>query len=114
MGRSWKDVKADKEAIDRAAGRDVEASRVAARSRTQAYVLGFRLAELRKKVGLTQVDVAEQMGVSQARISQLEQGEVDQLEVDTVRRYITALGGTLKIVADIGGEDVNLATSQVA
>lgn len=114
MGRSWKDVKADKEAIDRAGGRDVEATRATARSRTQEYVLGFRLAELRKKVGLTQVDVAEHMGVSQARISQLEQGEVDQLEVDTVRRYITALGGTLKIVADIDGEDVNLATSQVA
>ncbi|NKE59043.1 helix-turn-helix domain-containing protein [Lentzea sp. PSKA42] len=114
MGRSWKDVKADKEAIDRAAGREVEASRATARSRTQAYVLGFRLAELRKKVGLTQVDVAERMKVSQARISQLEQGEVDQLEVDTVRRYITALGGTLKIVADIDGVDVNLATSQVA
>ncbi|RDI20171.1 helix-turn-helix domain-containing protein [Lentzea flaviverrucosa] len=114
MGRSWKDVKADKEAIDRAGGRDVEAARATARGRTQAYVLGFRLAELRKKVGLTQVDVAKHMDVSQARISQLEQGEVDQLEVDTVRRYITALGGSLKIVADIDGEAVTLATSQVA
>ena len=53
MGRSWKDVKADKEAIDRTNGRDVEAARALARSQTQAYVLGFRLAELRKKIGLT-------------------------------------------------------------
>ncbi|HUQ59704.1 helix-turn-helix domain-containing protein [Lentzea sp.] len=114
MGRSRKDVKADKAAIDHAAGRDAEAAQVTARSRTQACVVGFRLAELRKKVRLTQTDVAERMGVSQARISQLERGEVDQLEVDTVRRYVIALGGTLRIVADIDGEDIDLATNQVA
>ncbi|MGW4520585.1 hypothetical protein [Amycolatopsis sp. NPDC004378] len=42
MSRSWKDVKADKAAADREAGRDVEAARTAAREATQAYVLGFR------------------------------------------------------------------------
>ena len=46
MSRTWKEVKADKTAADREAGRDVEAARTAAREATQAYVLGFRLAQL--------------------------------------------------------------------
>lgn len=43
MSRSWKDAKADKAALDREAGRDVEAARTAACEATQAYLLGFRL-----------------------------------------------------------------------
>ena len=38
MARSWQEVKADKAAIDRANGRDVEAMRVAARHTIEAYM----------------------------------------------------------------------------
>jgi hypothetical protein len=50
MSRSWKDVKADKEMRDRSAGRDVEAARKHARTLTNAYVLGHRLAQLREEL----------------------------------------------------------------
>jgi hypothetical protein len=34
------------------------------------------------------------------------------MEVDTIRRYVAALGRTLKIVADFGDHDVTVSTSQ--
>lgn len=82
MTRSWKDVKADKARRDEANGRDVDAARVEARTRTQAYVLGFRLAQLRKELQLSQAEIAKRMGISQPRVSQFESGDVGQMEVD--------------------------------
>ncbi|MFI9452810.1 helix-turn-helix domain-containing protein [Amycolatopsis sp. NPDC052450] len=111
MGRSWKEVKAEKLAADREAGRDVEVARAEAREATQAYVLGFRLSELREDVGLSQAEVAKRMGVSQPRISQLEQGDPSQMELDTLRRYIVALGGRMRVVADFDDHDVTISTA---
>ncbi|MFC0866175.1 helix-turn-helix domain-containing protein [Sphaerimonospora cavernae] len=59
-----------------------------------------QLAEARRRRGLRQEDVAQAMGVSQARISQIENGVVS--EVATLAAYVAALGGQLKIVADFG------------
>jgi DNA-binding XRE family transcriptional regulator len=112
MARSWREVKADKAAIDRANGRDVETERAAARNKVEAYVLGFRLGQLREQARVTQSELARRMGVSQPRISQLEQGDPNQLTVDTVRRYVEALGGQLKIVVDFEGHDVTVSTSE--
>lgn len=112
MSRSWKDVKADKEAYDRSVGRDVEAARERARTLTNSYVLGHRLAQLREELGLTQIQVAQRMGISQPRVSQLEKGDTDQMEVDTIRRYVRALGGKLKIIADFEDHDVTVSTSR--
>ncbi|HWM02721.1 MAG TPA: XRE family transcriptional regulator [Actinophytocola sp.] len=112
MARSWKDVKADKTRHDEAAGRDVDAARADARTRTQAYVLGFRLSQLRHDVGLSQVEIASRMGVSQPRVSQLESGDLGQLEVDTLSRYVLALGGRLRLVADFDDHDVDVSVSE--
>ncbi|SEF29364.1 Helix-turn-helix domain-containing protein [Amycolatopsis pretoriensis] len=112
MSRTWKAVKADKAAVDRAAGRDVEAARAAAREATEAYVLGFRLAQLREDAGISQTELAKRMGVSQPRISQLEQGDPGQMELDTLRRYITALGGRMRVVADFDDRDVTVSAAE--
>ncbi|MEV5538585.1 hypothetical protein AB0L13_17145 [Saccharopolyspora shandongensis] len=45
MGRSWKDVKKDKEALDRARGRDVEAAREQAHIQTLRLVLAIERLE---------------------------------------------------------------------
>lgn len=113
MTRSWKDVKAEKARRDEANGRDVDAARVEARIRTQAYVLGFRLAQLRQELKLSQAEVAKRMGISQPRVSQLESGDVGQMEVDTLSRYVLALGGRLKLVADFVDHDVNVSATEV-
>jgi predicted XRE-type DNA-binding protein len=113
MTRSWKDVKADKALRDKTSGRDIDAARDEARTRTQAYVLGFRLAQLRQDLNLSQAEIAKRMGISQPRVSQLESGDVGQMEVDTLSRYVLALGGRLKLVADFEDHDVNVSTSEV-
>jgi len=113
MTRSWKDVKADKVRRDVAAGRDVARAREEARNRTNAFILGFRLAQLREERGLSQSQVAGRMGISQPRVSQLERGDIGQMEVDTLDRYITALGGRLRFVADFDERDVTVSETGI-
>jgi predicted XRE-type DNA-binding protein len=57
--------------------------------------------------GLTQAQVAAVMGVSQARVSQIEHGKVT--EVDAIRGYVEALGGTVDVVARVGDWTVRVA-----
>jgi DNA-binding XRE family transcriptional regulator len=68
---------------------------------------GWRLAEMRKRRGLTQEQVAIRMGVSVARVSQIESGDVSTQGV--LNRFVTALGGTLKLIADFGVEQLKIA-----
>ena len=68
---------------------------------------GWRLAELRKRRGMTQEQVAARMGVSVARVSQIERGDVSTQDV--LNRFVTALGGTLKLIADFGDEQLKIA-----
>ncbi|MBW8736818.1 MAG: XRE family transcriptional regulator [Streptomyces turgidiscabies] len=63
-----------------------------------------RLAELRERLDLTQADIAWAMGVTQARVAQIERGELERNEVDTLAAYVQALDGRLKIVAEFGDE----------
>ncbi|MFD3677886.1 helix-turn-helix domain-containing protein [Streptomyces sp. NPDC058613] len=69
-----------------------------------AAVRAHRLAEVRKRQHTTQVQVAEAMGVTQARVSRIENGELERSEVETLAAYVRALGGKLKIVAEFGDE----------
>ncbi|MFI2361666.1 helix-turn-helix domain-containing protein [Promicromonospora sp. NPDC019610] len=59
-----------------------------------AEVTGYRLAELRKKRRLTQQQVADRMGVTKGRVSQIEKGKISGHEV--LARYARALGGQLQ------------------
>jgi len=68
---------------------------------------GWRLADMRKRRGMTQAQVATRMGVSVARVSQIERGDVSTQEV--LNRYVAALGGTLKLIADFGDEQLKIA-----
>ena len=68
---------------------------------------GWRLAKMRKRRGLTQEQVAVRMGVSVARVSQIESGDVSTQDV--LSRFVAALGGTLKLIADFGDEQLELA-----
>ena len=68
---------------------------------------GWRLAELRKRRWMTQEQVAIRMGVSVARVSQIESGDVSTQDV--LNRFITALGGTLRLIADFGDEQLKIA-----
>lgn len=79
-----------------------EAALADAHQRNQAYIDAHRLAERRTILGLTQVHVAERMGVTKSRVSQIERGEVST--VDVIARYVQALGGHLQISAVFGDD----------
>lgn len=56
---------------------------------------------------LTQEQVAVHMGISVARVSQIEKGDVSTCQV--LDRYVAALGGTLVLVADFGDEQLKVS-----
>jgi DNA-binding XRE family transcriptional regulator len=62
-----------------------------------------RLADLRKAVGLTQQQVAAELGVSQPEVSKLE-GR-DTYLVETLARFVAATGGRLRIIAEYDNAD---------
>ncbi|MGW0757999.1 helix-turn-helix domain-containing protein [Streptomyces sp. NPDC002814] len=68
--------------------------------RMVAEAQAWRLADMRQERGFTQAQVAERMGVSKGRVSQIESGQVSG--TDVVARYVEALGGNLVMVAVFG------------
>ncbi|RDI49060.1 helix-turn-helix domain-containing protein [Nocardia mexicana] len=84
----WKDIRA--EFVEHAGG---ETAVAAGKEELLAQVVGHRLAEIRKARGFTQQDIADRMGVTKGRISQIEQGKVSGQEV--IARFAEALGGRL-------------------
>lgn len=102
--RSWRDTGHLERAVETAGGREAFEAGVA---QMQAEAQGWRLAEVRKRRGLTQKQVSDRMGVTIARVSQIERGEVSTRDV--IDRYVAALGGTLKLIADFGDEQLKVA-----
>jgi DNA-binding XRE family transcriptional regulator len=102
--RRWRDTSHLDRAIETAGGQDAFDSAIVLMLEATR---GWRLAEMRKRRGLTQEQVAERMGVSTSRVSQIEAGDLSTQDVLT--RYIAALGGTLKLIADFGDEQLKVA-----
>ena len=58
-----------------------------------------KLVEFRKAVGLTQVELARKLSISQENVSRLEKR--DDMHLSTLRKYIEALGGELELFINI-------------
>ncbi len=54
--------------------------------------LWLQLVEARQRAGLTQAELAERLGVSQAQVARLERRGYDAYTLNSLRRYVTALG----------------------
>jgi len=93
----WEDIRAE-------LGDGDEVALGQERARTEKWVSAFHLAEERKRLGLTQKQVAESMGVTAGRVSQIENGDLDVNEVATLSRYAQALGARLRIILDYGND----------
>lgn len=85
---NWKDIRAEQ--VRQAGGEEAVA---AGKAELLAQVVGQRLAEVRRARGFTQQQVADRMGVTKGRVSQIEQGQISGLDV--VARFAAALGGRL-------------------
>ena len=102
--RRWRDTDHLQRAVETAGGQgafDTALGQMLDQAR------GWRLAELRKRRDMTQEQVAARMGISVSRVSQIENGDVSTQDV--LARYIAALGGTLKLIADFGDEQLKVA-----
>ena len=71
--------------------------RAAARRARLNLEIMLKLAQIREMRGMTQVELAEVLQVSQANISRVEHAE--DLNLSSLRNYIEGLGGTLHITA---------------
>ncbi len=54
--------------------------------------LWLQLVEARRAAGLTQQEMAERLGVSQAQVARIEKRGYDAYTLNTLRRYVLALG----------------------
>jgi DNA-binding XRE family transcriptional regulator len=102
--KRWRDTGHLERAIETAGGQEAFNAAV---GEMLDQARGWRLADLRKRRGMTQDQVAVRMGVSVARVSQIEAGTVSTQDV--LARYIAALGGTLRLIADFGDEQLKVA-----
>ncbi|WP_406452985.1 helix-turn-helix domain-containing protein [Streptomyces sp. NBC_00876] len=100
---NWEDLK-DEFGFSAQEAAEVEQRTAAMLSEVRAY----RLAEVRKRQKMTQTAVARTLGVTQGRISAMENGAISRSEVETLAAHVAALGGQLKLVADFGDESLVL------
>ncbi len=54
--------------------------------------LWLQLVEARQTAGLTQAELASRLGVSQAQVARIEKRGYDAHSLNTLRRYVAALG----------------------
>jgi predicted XRE-type DNA-binding protein len=105
MARNWRDVRAEALKTRRIS----EDGIAEARHRHDEQVRAYRLRQVRQARMARQEDVAAAMKVSQSRVSRIENGDIDRAELATLRAYVQALGGELRVTADFGDEKLTLA-----
>ena len=79
------------------------------KDRMIAETRAWRLRELREQFDLTQVELAAELDVSQNRVSRIERGDIGKTQVDTLRRYVEALGGKLRLEVQVGDDTFQIA-----
>jgi hypothetical protein len=62
-----------------------------------AQTRGYRLLEMREALGMTQFRLSNVSGLNLDVIDRIEVGDVEELSVATLRSYVEAVGGTLRI-----------------
>ncbi|MDO9485396.1 MAG: helix-turn-helix transcriptional regulator [Actinomycetota bacterium] len=79
------------------------------RKRLLDEVTAYRLRELREASNLTQMELASRLHVSQNRVSRIENGDIERAQVDTLRKYVEAMGGTLHLEVESEDERIQIA-----
>lgn len=97
MSRSWKSLETER--LSRAA-------RARVRARVERALDERSLAQLRRDLDLTQVQLATAADMSQSELSRIE-ARRDHL-TSTLRRYVEALGGRLEVTAVLDGRRIKL------
>jgi hypothetical protein len=82
------------------------ASRARAERKARALHAEMDMADLRRAMRLSQVELARQLRVGQAAVAKLEKRT--DMYVSTLRRFIEAMGGELHVVAKFPSHDVRI------
>ncbi len=69
--------------------------------------LWLQLVEARRAAGLTQTEMAKRLEVSQAQIARLEKRGYDCYSLNSLRRYVHALGEGYSIEVTVRGPEVH-------
>lgn len=62
------------------------------REESRKMDLWLQLVEARQASGLTQVEMAKRLGISQAQVARIEKAGYDSYTLNTLRKYVEALG----------------------
>ena len=76
--------------------------------------LWLQLVEARQEAGLTQEEVANRLGVSQAQVARIEKRGYDSYTLNTLRRYVEALGSEFSLEIRVTRNEPEGGASQVA
>jgi transcriptional regulator with XRE-family HTH domain len=79
------------------------------KERMREEMRATKLRELREALNLSQIDLASLLHVSQNSVSKLERGDIERAKIETIRRYIEAIGGALRIEVEVGEERIQIA-----
>jgi transcriptional regulator with XRE-family HTH domain len=82
------------------------ASRARAARRTRGILVEMLLAEVRKRAGKSQNELARALGIKQPSLSKLE--SQNDMQISTLQRIIEALGGRVEIIAQFPMDAVRL------
>lgn len=101
---TWSDVRAKRPPNEDAVAKH--------RARFDAEIRAYRLREIREEQGVTQMELAERMAITQPTISALESGDLDRSGLSTLKAYVEALGGTVEVTASFGDRKLVLSSGE--
>ena len=76
------------------------------KARAKEMMAEMLLAEIRRQTGLTQEELAQNLGIKQPTLSRLE-SQTD-MQISTLQRLVEGLGGSLELVAHLPGADIRI------
>ena len=68
----------------------------AAKERAEQEILEMRLSILREQLELSQVEMAQRLGISQPSVANLEK-RGQEIKLSSLKRYVEAMGGKLTL-----------------
>lgn len=102
----WETVKAKRRAID--PNFDDPKRLAEARADLNAAETGYHLGQMREASGMSQTEVAEELHVPVEQIVRMEDGDRELMDVSRIAEYVAAVGGRLRLVADLGRTSTTL------
>src|SRR2546430_7598085 len=74
----------------------------------------LQLVEARQRAGITQAELAKRLGVSQAQVARMEKRGYDAYTLNSLRRYVQALGEEFSLQVKVCRRSDDEARSPVA